>query len=162
MYKKNKRKLNKKRIIIFIIAIITFANSYLIAKYTSSPTGSDTSTVAKWDVTYDTSDNASDTINLISGNGTSNYIIKVTSESEVAASYSIKLSNVPSEMEVKIDNGTYKTPINNNIEFNNVGSFSGNNINTTYTHTLTFNAPLESNIASSTNVGISIKFDQED
>lgn len=155
-----KFKIKKRTIIVLILAIITFSNSYLIARYSSLVSGTNFGSVAKWQVSYDTSDNASDTINLISGNGTSSYIIKVTSVSEVAANYSIILSNVPSEMEVKIDNGVYETPINNRIEFNNVGSFSGNNMNTTFTHTLTFNAPLESNIASTTNIGVNIEFSQ--
>lgn len=154
--------IRKKTIIIIILAIITFSNSYLIAKYTSFFNGLASSNVAKWNVTYDTSDNISDTLNLVSGNGTKDYIIKVTSASEVAVNYSIILSNVPSEMEVKIDNEAYKTPVNNCIEFTNVGLFSGNNVNTTFTHTLTFNAPLESNIAATTNVGINIKFEQLD
>lgn len=155
-------KIRKKTIIILILSIITFSSSYLLARYTSSVNGNDYARVAKWDVTYDTSDNGSDTINLISGNQTGEYIIKVTSSSEVAVNYSIVLSNLPDEIEVKVDNGTYRTPINNIIEFNNAGSFSGNNINTTYTHTLTFNAPLDSNIVSTANVGIAIKFDQQD
>lgn len=155
-----KFKIKKRTIIVLILAIITFSNSYLIARYSSLVSGTNSGSVAKWQVSYDTSDNASDTINLISGNGTSSYIIKVTSVSEVAANYSIILSNVPSEMEVKIDNGVYETPINNRIEFNNAGSFSGNNMNATFTHTLTFNAPLESNIASTTNIGVNIEFSQ--
>lgn len=157
-----KYRIKKKPIIIIILAIITFTNSYLIAKYTSSFNGNSQSSIAKWNVTYDTSDNASDTLNLVSGNITRDYIIKITSTSEVSARYSIVLSNVPNEMEVKIDNGTFQTPVNNQIVFNNIGEFSGNNINTTYTHTITFNAPLESNISSTTNVGINIKFEQKD
>ena len=158
-----KFKVRKKTIIMIVLAIITFSNSYLIAKYTTSLTNSGTTAkAAKWNVTYDTSDNASDTLQLISGNGAKKYIIKVTNASEVAVNYSIILSNVPTEMEVKIDERPYKTPTNNRIEFENIGTFSGDNINTTFTHTLSFNASLESDIASTTNIGINIKFTQID
>lgn len=157
-----KIRIRKKTIIMIILATITFSNSYLIARYASLFNGTSSSSVAKWAVTYDTSDNVSNTLNIVSGNETQDYIIKVTSTSEVSVNYSIVLSNVPSEMEVTIDNKITKTPDNNThiIEFNNIGSLSG--INTTFTHTLTFNAPLESNIAATTNAGISIKFEQID
>ena len=160
--KVKKYSIKKKPIIILVLILLTFSNSYLLAKYTSSLNGLDSSSIADWNVTYDTSDNPSDILNLISGNVTSDYIIKVTSASEVSAYYSIILSNVTSEMEVKIDGGIYQTPTNNIVEFSNVGSFTGNNMNTTFTHTLTFSAPLNSNIASTTNVGIDIVFDQID
>lgn len=157
-----KYRISKKTIIMIIIAIITFSNSFLIAKYTSSLNGNSLAAIAKWNVTYDTSDNVSDTLNLISGNETKDYIIKVTSTSDVSANYSIVLSNVPSEMEVTFDNRITKTPVDNTIEFDNIGSFTGNDMNTTFTHTLTFNAPLESNIADTTDVGININFEQID
>ncbi len=157
-----KIKIRKKTIVIIILAIITFSNSYLIAKYTSLLSASNSAGVAKWNVTYDTSDNASNTLNLVSGNVTQNYIIKVTSASEVAANYSIVLSGVPSEMEVKIDGGSYQTPISNRIEFTNAGSFTGSDIRSTHTHTLTFNAPLESDIVATSNIGININFVQID
>ena len=157
-----KYRISKKTIIIIILAIIIFSNSYLIAKYTSSLNGNSLAAIAKWNVTYDTSDNVSDTLNLISGNETKDYIIKVTSTSDVSANYSIVLSNVPSEMEVTFDNRITKTPVDNTIEFDNIGSFTGNDMNTTFTHTLTFNAPLESNIADTTDVGININFEQID
>lgn len=157
-----KLKIKKKTIIILVLIMLAFVNSYLLAKYTSSHTGSNSSRIAKWNVTYDVSDNLSDTLNLVSGNETKDYIINVTSTSEVAAKYSIVLSNVPSELEVKLDNGSYHTPLNNVIEFNDVGSFRDNDMNTTFRHTLTFSAPLESNIASTNNVNINIRFDQID
>ena len=101
-------------------------------------------------------------LSLISGNSTKDYIIKVTSTSEVSANYSIILTNVPSEMEVKIDGGTYRLPINNTISFENVNSFGASDVNTTHTHRLIFNAPIDSNIASSTQVGINVIFNQID
>ena len=119
-----------------------------------------TSSIARWYVTYDTSDNESDTINLVSGNGPKNYIVKVISTSEVAATYSIVLTSVPTGLQVKLDNGAYQTPVNNRIEFNNAGSFIANDSNTEHTHTLTINAPIETNISGSNSIGINITFNQ--
>ena len=154
--------INKKSIIIILFALIIFSNSYLLAKYTSILNGSSNSSIAKWSVSYDTNDNDGDVLSLISGNSTKDYIIKVTSTSEVSANYSIILTNVPSEMEVKIDGGTYRLPINNTISFENVNSFGASDVNTTHTHRLIFNAPIDSNIASSTQVGINVIFNQID
>ena len=154
--------INKKSIIIILFALIIFSNSYLLAKYTSILNGSSNSSIAKWSVSYDTNDNDGDVLSLISGNSTKDYIIKVTSTSEVSANYSIILTNVPSEMEVKIDGGTYRLPINNTISFENVNSFGASDVNTTHTHRLIFNAPIDSNIASSTQVGINVMFNQID
>lgn len=154
--------INKKSIIIILFVLIIFSNSYLLAKYTSILNGSSNSSIAKWSVSYDTNDNDGDVLSLISGNSTKDYIIKVTSTSEVSANYSIILTNVPSEMEVKIDGGTYRLPINNTISFENVNSFGASDVNTTHTHRLIFNAPIDSNIASSTQVGINVIFNQID
>lgn len=152
----------RKRIIYLILILITVTNSYLLAKYTSAISGHNNTNIAKWEVSYDTSDNNSDTLSLVSGNTTQNYILKVTSTSEVSAGYSIKLSNIPNGMRVKIDNGTYKTPVNSVIEFEDIGSFSGSDINTTFAHTLTFDAPIESNISSTNNININMTFTQID
>lgn len=157
-----KFKFRKSTIIFLILIAVIFSSTYFLAKYTSSLNGSDSASVAKWNVSYNTNSTSGDVLNLVSGNVTSSYTINVTSTSEVSANYSIILSNVPSEMEVKLDNGTYRTPTNNKIEFTNAGSFVGTDINRTFTHVLTFNAPLDADIASTSTIGININFDQID
>ena len=154
----------KKRVIICsILIVVIVANSYLLAKYRSSFSGSDSSSIAKWNVSYDDTDNATKEVNLVFGNQSiEQYTLKVTSISEVSSKYSIILSNVPSELEVSLDGGTYATPTNNRIVFSNVGSFSVSDINMTHTHTLRFNAPLNANIGSTNYVDIDIKFEQTD
>ncbi len=155
-----KFKFRKRTIIFLILTVAIFSSAYLLAKYTSSFDGSDNAKVAKWNVSYNTNNLSGDVLNLISGDGPTSYTISVTSTSEVSAKYSIILSNVPSELEVKLDNGTYITPTNNRIEFSNAGSFMGADINRTFTHTLTFNAPLEADIVNTSTIGIDIDFDQ--
>ena len=153
--------ISKKKIIIIILTVIVFVNTYFLAKYISSFEGSDSTELAKWSVSYDTDDNISDTINLISGDGAKDYYINITSNSEVALKYSIILNNVPDEMEVKIDDKGFEYPTNNKIIFD-IGYFSASDLNSTKQHILSFNAPLDSEIASSTNVDIDIIFDQID
>ena len=155
-----KFKFRKRTIIFLILTMAIFSSTYLLAKYTSSFDGSDNAKVAKWNVSYNTNNLSGDVLNLISGDGPTSYTISVTSTSEVSAKYSIILSNVPSKLEVKLDNGTYTTPTNNRVEFSNAGSFVGTDINRTFTHTLTFNAPLEADIVNTSTIGIDIDFDQ--
>ena len=158
-----KYKLKKKFYLFFLICLIFFI-SYLslctLSKYVGTTNGSGIATVAKWEVSYDLSNNESDTLNIVSGNVTQNYILKVISTSEVAATYSIILLDLPSEIQVKLDNGLYQYPVNNTITFNKVGSFNANDLNAEHTHILTFNAPLESNISSTSKINIDIKFIQ--
>ena len=61
---------------------------------------------------------------------------------------------------MKIDDATYQTPTNNKITFDNIGSFNANDENNEHTHTLTFNAPLDSNIVGESNINIDVIFVQ--
>ena len=55
---------------------------------------------------------------MVIGNTTQTYIVKVTSQSETQAAYSIVLSNVPSYLHAKLDNDVnYQNPVNNTITF---------------------------------------------
>ena len=97
---------------------------------------------------------------MVVGNTTQSYILKVTSTSEVKAIYSIALSNLPNEVQVKLDNGTYQTPTSNVITFNNVGYINANAETRTITHTLTFNVPIDSNTISANEINIDVTFNQ--
>ena len=146
-------------LLIFILLII--CNSYFVAKYISSINGESNRSIAKWNVECNST--SPDTLSLVSGNHQESYTLNVTSISEVSANYSVKLSNVPNNLEVKIDNENFQTSDNNNvIEFNSIGSFTPNDINNTYSHTITFNAPLDMDIPSINNINIDVIFNQVD
>ena len=155
-----KNKLFSRRMICIVSILLTMFSSYFLAKYISSSDGSSDASVAKWSVEYVSN---IDALNLVSGNTAGNYILNVTSVSEVSANYSIVISNAPNGMEVKVDDGTYQTiGTSGTVTFNNMGSFSVNDVNTTHTHTVTFNAPLESNMPSTNSIDIDVVFVQND
>ena len=156
-----RRRFSGVRIACLLLVALTIASSYTIAKYVSSMRGSSANGVAKWSV--DATSNSSSTMNLVFGNDTGSYTLSITSTSEVSAGYSVVLSGVLSGMEAKIDSGSYQTADNSgNITFNNVGSFAASDVNSTHTHTVTFNAPLGSNIQSASGIDINVVFVQAD
>ena len=72
--------INYKKILVSILLLaIVLSNSYLLARYYSSVSASSDTSIAKFDVAIDTSDNISDSLSVVSGNNTADYIVKVTS-----------------------------------------------------------------------------------
>lgn len=158
MKKRNKQNIQKT--IGVVLLITALFSSYFLAKYISSFDGADDTSVAKWSV--ETAANT-DELNLVSGNNVGVYILTITSASEVSASYSVILSNIPNGMEVKIDNGAYQIADGGgSIVFDNVGVLSIGNNNGTNIHNLTFNSPLGTNIPSINEVDVDVRFVQVD
>lgn len=157
-----RKRIRRKKIRFFIFILLIITNSYLLAKYTSTINGNHNVDIAKWEVSYDTNDNASDTLNLVSGNVTQDYIIKVISTSEVSAKYSIELSNLPNDIRASLDNGNDKTPINNKIVFNNVGTINASAQDNIKEHVITFSSVLGNSNLIDSNIYIDVIFDQKD
>ena len=157
------RKINKKKIAALILIICFFASSMILAKYASSMQSNSSSDVAAWYTIINTSGNRSNTLNLTSGETTASYEIKVVSNSEVALTYEVVLTNVPDGLEVKLDNGTYETPTNNTLTLtSNNCAFSANDSVTDHTHTLTFNDPITTSNDGTSTIGIEVIFTQVD
>lgn len=147
-------------LLIYFVLVTSNFSILTLSKYVGIIGKSGTATVAKWEVSTDTSDNTSDTLNMIIGNTQESYIIKITSTSDVKAIYSITLSNLPSGLEVMLDNGNYQTQVNNTITFNNVGYINANDTTRTKTHTLTFNVPIGTSSIDASNIDIDVVFNQ--
>ncbi len=157
----------KKRFFTFLLLYLIVFTAYFtiitFSKYTGIISGGDSAVIAKWDVYTDTSDNESDIVDVINGNGGNTYIIKVTSLSETIASYSIVLSNLPSDLEVKLDNGEFNTPDEFNvITFEDVGEINANAEIKTITHTLTFSIPINSETTGLNEIDIDVIFVQKE
>lgn len=148
------------KVIVVALLFVALFGSYFLAKYISSLDGNDNASVAKWSV--EAVSNV-DTLNLVSGNIAGVYVLDVASLSEVSVSYSVILDNAPSGIEVKVDDGVYQTVgASGSITFDNVGSFVAGDTNSTHTHNITFNAPLETNVPSVNQVDIDVRFIQND
>jgi len=158
---------DKRKIFVFLLAYVLFITSYFslhtfskFVSVASSKTG--TKDVAKWDVTLDTSSQAN-SIDLISGNtsNTQDYVLTVSSDSEVAVDCSLKITNLPSELTLKIDGGTDIPVSNNQIIVNNFCSFIANDSNSSKSFILTFAAPLNAGVVSNRTININVTCKQK-
>ena len=160
--KKTKRRLKKKFIVflfIYFILLTSYFTFSTVAKYAGEISRTNQISVARFNVSA-TGNNSN--ISMVAGNGGSSltYTVTVTSISEVATSYSILLTNVPTGVKVKLDNGSYISGTNNEISFNNAGTFAPNDSNSTRTHTLTFMAEIGAATQSNASIGLDVVFTQ--
>ena len=160
---------NVKRLDVAIFAMIILVAVTLAvlgltgAKYKSEFTENNSAQVAKWNVSV-LPTSVSNTLNVVSGNTTQDYIIDVTSTSEVSSKYSIVLENVPDTVTARLDGGELKTPDTSTkkIIFNDVGVINVSDETKTRTHTLTFGASVSSDAINNNNINIKVEFRQID
>lgn len=151
----------KKKILIIIICSFVLSCTFFItyftyAIYKSSSSNSSANIIATWDVSATSNDSD---INLIVGAETDTYTLTIDNDSDVEVKYSIQLSSLPNDIQVKLDNGSYVTPVNNEVTFTNVGQLDYTNT-TTRSHTLTFSTTSSTNELSNQNIGINVIFEQ--
>ena len=159
---KTKRKLKKKFVIFFSVYLFLFGSFFIvntISKFNNNVSKIGNIPVAKWNVSAVLPNG---TLNIIAGNGSVNYNVSVTSISEVANSYSVVVSNLPNDVEVSIDGGSYLSPVSNRIEFANAGSFNANDVNTTNNHVLSFRSPITATEISNRSIDVDVIFKQSD
>ena len=154
-----------RKIMICLIAIIALfiliSNTYFNAKYRSRFSGTGSARVAKWNTNVNTDGNLNKLFVVSENtNDTSSYTITVNSVSEVASKYSIILSNVPTNLQVKLDDGMYRGTNNGIITFDGGSFLVGGE--TTRTHTLTFKDLLNSDNYGDMTIGIDVIIEQID
>ena len=147
--------MQKKLIIIAILFLSAFSISLTYSALKNTSTGTGTINGASWSVSMVGNN---DDIELTSGNTEQAYLLTVNNNSEVNVSYSIKLTNLPDDVRVKLDSNSYVSETNNEITFENAGSilYGANPVN----HTLTFTAPLDAPEITNQNFNISVEFKQ--
>ena len=113
----------EKKILFIIIIIIVLSISIPITKavFKSGSNADDSLSVAGWSVSLNQT-GINNNLNLVPGENTATYRVRVNCNAEVDAKYSIVLGNVPTGVEVSLDSGPYRTPTNNTITFNNAGT----------------------------------------
>ena len=159
--------LNKKIAIFLLLYFIVFTFYFSIITFSRYigviGNNKTTASIAKWDVSLDTSDNKSNTLELVNGNTSNSYILKLTSQSETIATYSIVLTNLPQNIRIGIDNETPIEPDeNNSITFQDVGYINANAETKTVEHTLTFYSPIDSGITGLNEINIDVTFVQKE
>ena len=134
--------MKKKKILILIlifISLVFVSLSVPFSKAIFKSLGSSTSnmTASKWEVSLNQT-GINNNVSLVSGVGTEDFTLKVRSNSEVDAKYSIVIGNIPSGVEISLDGGNYATPTDGTITFTNAGTILYSSNNKEKTHTLTF------------------------
>ena len=141
------RRKNRKSVYIFIFAyilVLALCDIFTtFAKYKSVVSKSYSSKIAKWDVSIIIDEYHVLPTMVIGDDSTfQDYNFSITSISEVAADYSVIISNVPSGVSVKVDDDIIYDEDNNTISITNLGSFNAKDINSTHNHKLTFMVPI--------------------
>ena len=159
-----KRKLKKKFVIFLSIYAVFFVSYFTIttlAKYTSLLNINGNVTVAKWDVSITGNNNQILPTMTIGKNSTyQNYNLSVTSTSEIAITYSVIITDVPTGVQVQIDNNTIYDEDNGTVTITNLGSFNANDNNTSHNHIITFIVPLGIDTFNNETMNIDVIFTQ--
>lgn len=130
-------------IVIFLCIIAVFSHILFgtYAKYNTSQDFGDGARVARWSPSAVLED--SNELRIVKGNSEDTYTFTVTSESEVANTYSVILRDVPQGVSVTIGYETQTADTANaELTFENVGSFEASPEVTSAEHTITFSADL--------------------
>lgn len=143
-------------LLVWLLVFFCIPSSFGIIK--SSASLPSTFNASDWDVSVSSS--SSSTMQLTANSSTATYNIVVTSTSEVDTNYSIIVRNLPSGVQVKLDNGNFE-PYSSTVTFPNVGTILyGANPNTA-THTLTFRANNGATIVSNQQISVDVEFVQD-
>ncbi len=148
--------------IILIICLILFSLfmvSFSSAKYTTVVEGIKSALTAAWNVVTGAD---KEEISMVCGGDDQTYTLTVTTDSQVSCSYSIKLRNVPNDINVKLDTGDFVAPTQNVVLFEDVGTFLLTDEEKTRDHVLTFNVPLESEVITDRLIDVDVIYKQID
>ena len=149
----------KRKIIIalclIVISFVFITGTY--ALYKSIGLGNANVTAARWNVSLIGNN---DDIELTSGNSEQDYLLTVKNESDVSVSYVIKVTNLPDDMKVKLDTGTYQQEINNEVVFDDERELLITGA-TQRNHILTFTTPLDADEINNQKIKIDVEFKQK-
>ena len=145
--------------LIFVVMIFAIvATTFAIFRGSSSATGS--IRAATWSISRSQSESG-DSLEIVPELSTDVYNLTVTSGSEVDVTYTIIISNLPSGVEVALDNGTYQTPTSGTVRISNAQTvINYNDAVKTKNHTLTFRATSSAQAVSDQEIDIDVEFKQ--
>ncbi len=149
------------RILTFVIGILlVFYAIQTFALMRASTNGSGSLNTSTWSVTRNQSQSG-DSIDIYRGGATDSYTLTVQSNSEVDVRYKIIINNLPSGVEVDIDNLGYQTPTSGSLTVENANTIINyNDAKKTKTHIITFRATDESTPVTNQKIDIDVEFRQ--
>lgn len=150
-----------KPIILILLIVFVFCAVQTFAILRKSKTGTGSIDAATWSVTRSQS-SSGDSIDITPGSTTDNYLLTVQSASEVDVIYSIIISNLPTGVEVDLDNsGNYRQADNGTIRISPAGTINYNDSPKIKNHTLTFRATNAATPISDQEIDIDVEFKQD-
>ena len=151
------------KILILIIGIpLVFYAVHTFALMRSSTSASGSLDAATWSVTRNYSQSG-DSIDIYPGGATDSYTLTVQSNSEVDVLYKIIISNLPSGVEVDIDNTGYSpADANGTLTIENANTVINYNDSVkTKNHILTFKANTGTSLVTNQEIDIDVEFRQD-
>ena len=154
-----KNKLLKTMMFIIGLLLVLYT-MHTFALMRASTTGNGSLDTATWSVTRNKSQSG-DSIEIYRGGATDSYTLTVQSNSEVDVRYKIIINNLPSGVEVDIDNLGYQTPTSGSLTVENANTIINyNDAKKTKTHIITFRATDESTPVTNQKIDIDVEFRQ--
>ena len=148
-------------LIVLVYLLLSFCVPSTLGIYKNSATSTQSISTSSWNVSLNQaniSPNVTATIGAVNG---STYTLKLVNDSEVNVSYSITISNIPSNVDVMIDGGSYLTPSNNGtVTIPNAGTINYTGSSVEVTRTLTFRANNGASLVNNQQVTIDVDFKQ--
>ena len=153
--------MKKKILLLSVFAIFVFTvivTTFAIFRGSGSGTGS--VRAATWSISRSQS-SSGDSLEVIPELSTDVYNLTVTSASEVDVVYTVIISNLPTGVEVSLDNGTYQPSSNCTVRISNAQTvINYNDAVKTKNHTLTFRATSSAQVVSDQEIDVDVEFKQ--
>lgn len=149
------KKRKKTYIIAAIVIIFLFIISSSLAIYKKRQGNDGEILLATWDVSLNQT-GVNDSLTVVPETYNPTYTLNITSQSQIDIRYTVVISNLPAGVEVSIDNGTFRSPVNNTISFADVGTILYSDNEKTKTHTLTFKANSNATVINNQTVDIDV------
>ncbi len=155
-----KNKLLKTMMFIIGLLLVLYT-MHTFALMRASTTGNGSLDTATWSVTRNKSQSG-DSIEIYRGGATDSYTLTVQSNSEVDVLYKIIINNLPSGVEVDIDNTGYQTPTSGTLTIENANTvINYNDAVKTKSHILTFRAANGASLVTDQKIDIDVEFRQD-
>jgi len=117
--------------------------------------------LADWEVSLNqTGENSLLEVVPGTANDTDTYTLNIQSLSEVDVKYTIIISNLPSGVEVALDDGTFQVQTNNTVTFTNAGTILYTDASDVKSHVLKFKATSGASIVNNQTVDINVLVEQ--
>ena len=146
--------------IILIYLLSVFCIPSTLGIYKRMADTSDSVDTAKWNVSLNQT-GINNTLSVANNGSTATYTLKVVSDSEVDTEYAIIISNIPSGVDVKLDDEVnYRVPSNGVVTIDPAGTINYTGSSVEVTHTLTFRANNGASVVSNQSITVDVDFKQ--